>query len=57
MRATVSRAVDGTMRCEVAGDQDSSLLATLARANALAIRPPHAPAAKPGSAIDYIALD
>jgi molybdopterin molybdotransferase len=38
-------------------DQDSSLLATLARANALAIRPPHAPAAKAGSAIFYIPLD
>jgi molybdopterin molybdotransferase len=57
MRATVSPAADGTMRCEVAGDQDSSLLATLARANALAIRPPHAPAARAGSAIFYIPLD
>jgi molybdopterin molybdotransferase len=57
MRATVSPAADGMMRCEVAGDQDSSLLATLARANALAIRPPHAPAAKAGSAIFYIPLD
>jgi molybdopterin molybdotransferase len=57
MRATVSPAADGTMRCEVAGDQDSSLLATLARANALVIRPPHAPAARAGSAIFYIPLD
>jgi molybdopterin molybdotransferase len=57
MRATVSLAADGSMRCAMAPDQDSSLLATLARANALAIRPPHAPAAKAGSAIDYIALD
>ncbi len=45
------------MRCEVAGNQDSSLVATLARANALTIRPPHAPAAKAGSAISYIPLD
>jgi molybdopterin molybdotransferase len=57
MRAVVSLAADGLMRCEVAGNQDSSLVATLARANALAIRPPHAPAAKPGSAISYIPLD
>jgi molybdopterin molybdotransferase len=57
MRATVSPAADGMMRCEVAGDQDSSLLATLARANALAIRQPHAPATKAGSAIFYIRLD
>jgi len=56
MRATVSPDADGTMRCEVAPDQDSSLLATLARANALAVRPPHAPAAKAGSAISYIPL-
>ncbi len=57
MRAVVSLAADGLMRCEVAGNQDSSLVATLARANALAVRPPHAPAAKPGSAISYIPLD
>jgi molybdopterin molybdotransferase len=56
MRATVSPAADGMMRCEVAGNQDSSLLATLARANALAVRPLHAPAAKAGSAIPYIPL-
>jgi molybdopterin molybdotransferase len=56
MRATVSLAADGTMRCEVAENQDSSLLATLARANALAVRPPGAPAAKAGSAISYIPL-
>jgi molybdopterin molybdotransferase len=57
MRATVSPTADGMMRCEVAPDQDSSLLATLARANALAVRLPHAPAAKAGSAIPYIPLD
>ncbi len=56
MRATVSPAANGVMRCEVAGNQDSSLLATLARADALAVRPPHAPAAKAGSAISYISL-
>ncbi len=56
MRATVSLAADGTMRCEVARDQDSSLLATLARANALAVRPPHAPAAKAGSPVACINL-
>jgi molybdopterin molybdotransferase len=56
MRAIVNPAADGMMRCEVAGNQDSSLLATLARATALAVRPPHAPAAKAGSAISYIPL-
>ncbi|MFQ5565588.1 MAG: gephyrin-like molybdotransferase Glp [Paracoccaceae bacterium] len=57
MRAIVSPGAGGTMRCEVAADQDSSLLATLARANALAVRPPHAPAAKAGSEVAYIPLD
>ena len=56
MRATVSPAADGLMRCAVAENQDSSLLATLARANALAVRPPHAPAAKAGGAVSYIPL-
>jgi molybdopterin molybdotransferase len=57
MRATVSLAADGMMRCEVSENQDSSLVATLARANALAVRAPHAPAAKAGSAISYISID
>jgi molybdopterin molybdotransferase len=56
MRATVSPAANGTMRCQTANNQDSSLLATQAHSNALAIRPPHAPAAEPGSAISYILL-
>jgi molybdopterin molybdotransferase len=57
MRAVVSPAADGIMRCEVAENQDSSLLATLARANALAVRPPEAPPARAGSPIAYIPLD
>jgi molybdopterin molybdotransferase len=57
MRAIVSSGANGTMRCAMTEDQDSSLLVTLAHANALAIRPPHARAAKAGSAIDYISLD
>ena len=57
MRATVSLATDGNMLCDMAADQDSSMIATLAQANALVVRPPRAPAAKAGSKIDYIALD
>ncbi|HUF85892.1 MAG TPA: gephyrin-like molybdotransferase Glp [Thermohalobaculum sp.] len=57
MRAVVDLAADGLMRCEVAENQDSSLLAVLARANALAVRPAHAPAARAGSPIGYIKLD
>jgi molybdopterin molybdotransferase len=57
MRATVSLAADGSVRCRMARDQDSSLLATLARANALVVRPANAPAAVAGGNVDYIALD
>lgn len=52
MRAAVG--VDGL--CEVFENQDSSLVATLARANALVVRPPGAPAATAGDTISYIAL-
>ena len=57
MRAVVSPAADGIMRCEVAENQDSSLVATLARANALAVRPPGAAPARAGSPVAYIPLD
>jgi molybdopterin molybdotransferase len=57
MRATVTLAADGRMRCEVAENQDSSLVGTLSRANALAVRLPNAPAASAGSPITYIPLD
>ena len=57
MRATVTLAADGMMRCAVAENQDSSLVTTLARANALAIRAPNAAAARAGSVIRCIPLD
>lgn len=37
--------------------QDSAMLSRLEASNALAIRPPHAPAAKKGSYIDFLPLD
>ena len=37
--------------------QDSARLSTLSKADALAIRPPHAPAAKKGESIDALLLD
>jgi molybdopterin molybdotransferase len=52
MRAEV--AADGT--CTVFENQDSSLVATLARANALVVRAPHAPAAPAGADVSYIPL-
>lgn len=36
--------------------QDSSLLSVLAQAEALIVRPPHAPAAKAGDLVDYLTL-
>jgi molybdopterin molybdotransferase len=49
LRATVTGSRDGVPEVIVAGRQDSSMLATLARADCLLIRPPHAPAARAGS--------
>ncbi len=57
MRATVTLAADGTLRCEVAADQDSSLVGILARANALAVLAPNAPAARAGAPVPVILLD
>ena len=57
MRAILSMAADGSMRAEVAENQDSSLVTTLARANGLVVRDPHAPALPAGSRVAYIPLD
>ena len=48
MRATLSRDDEGRLMAHVVANQDSSLLAIFARAEALVIRPPHAPAAESG---------
>ena len=37
--------------------QDSSMLSSLARADALIVRPPHAPAAKNGDRVPILLLD
>ncbi|MEE4350841.1 MAG: gephyrin-like molybdotransferase Glp [Pacificimonas sp.] len=47
--------MDGTVR--PLSTQDSSQLAILARADALIVRPPHAPAAEPGTAVPVMLLD
>ncbi|MEO1490782.1 MAG: gephyrin-like molybdotransferase Glp [Pseudomonadota bacterium] len=52
MRAEVSE--DGT--CTVFENQDSSLVATLARANALVVRAPHADALPEGAPVRFIPL-
>jgi molybdopterin molybdotransferase len=48
LRATLSRDEHGAVVATPLADQDSSLLSVLARAEALVIRAPHAPAAKAG---------
>jgi molybdopterin molybdotransferase len=53
MRAVVD---DGEESVTVFDNQDSSLLATLARANALVVRPPHAQVAPAGAQVRYIPL-
>ena len=48
LRATLSRAPDGTLTATPFEKQDSSMLSALSAAGALVMRPPHAPAAKAG---------
>ncbi|WP_434220922.1 molybdopterin molybdotransferase MoeA [Paralimibaculum aggregatum] len=59
MRAVLGRPAPGAALPEVRvfENQDSSLLATLAQANAVAVRPPHAPALPEGAEIEAIPLD
>ena len=48
LRASLDRTADGLVRATPFRKQDSSRLRMLAQANALIVRPPHAPAAKAG---------
>lgn len=48
--------VDTTGGCEVFENQDSSLVGTLSRANALVVRPPGAACAPPGTEVPFIPL-
>ena len=57
MRASVTTDHDGRLRVTPFPRQDSSHLRVLAQADALAIRPPHAAAAKIDDFIDLIRLD
>ena len=56
LRARLETAGDGTAVAHTAAKQDSSMVKTLARADALVLRPPHAPAAAVGDAVEIIAL-
>lgn len=57
LRASLEAAPDGVPVATAFALQDSSMLKTLARADALILRPPHAPAAPVGAAVTVIPLD
>lgn len=56
LRAAARRGEDGTLVVSPFGKQDSSMLAFMARADALVIRPPHAPPARAGDPCQAILL-
>ncbi len=56
LRASLSRDDKGDIVATPYGKQDSSMFATIARADALVIRKPFAPALNAGSAVEFIAL-
>lgn len=53
-RADYMRAAHGDGGVVAAAIQDSSMLRTLARADCLIVRPPHAPAANPGDSVEIL---
>ncbi|MBL8806555.1 MAG: molybdopterin molybdotransferase MoeA [Rhodospirillales bacterium] len=56
LRATLERQPDGRLVVTPFGKQDSSMMALLASADALAIRPSNAPAAQKGEPIEIVRL-
>jgi len=56
LRATTTKDARGNLVVTPFGKQDSSMLSRLARADALILREPHAPAVKAGDAVDIIDL-
>lgn len=57
LRAELLRDADGGLVARPFAVQDSSMLATLARADGLVVRPPHAPPASAGDPVEVIPLD
>ncbi len=57
MRARLSRDAEGVLLATPVADQDSSLVKTMARADGLIVRAPHAPPAKAGEACRVIPFD
>jgi molybdopterin molybdotransferase len=54
LRATLSRASDGTLEVRPFGKQDSSMMSLLARSDCLVVRPPLAPAAQAGDSVEIV---
>lgn len=57
LRATLSRTGDGMPAVTPFSRQDSSMFATMARADALIVRPPFVPPARAGDAVEIIDLE
>ncbi len=57
LRACLVGREGGEAVLEAASRQDSSMFATFAHAEALIVRPPHAPAAAAGSCVPFVPLD
>lgn len=57
LRAELTRDEAGGLVADAFPVQDSSMLSLLARANALIVRRPHAPAVEPGDNVEIISLD
>jgi molybdopterin molybdotransferase len=54
LRATLATAADGVREATPFAKQDSSMLSLLAQADCLVVRPPHAPAAAAGEAVEIV---
>ncbi|HJM61133.1 MAG TPA: gephyrin-like molybdotransferase Glp [Alphaproteobacteria bacterium] len=54
LRAKLRHGEDGALKAEAFTVQDSSMLSALAGADALILRPPHAPAAEAGDVVDVL---
>ena len=57
LRATLTRDGSGALIATPFAKQDSSMLSLLVKAQCLVVRPPHAPAAPQGTAVDIIPLE
>jgi molybdopterin molybdotransferase len=57
LRASLTESEDGALVATAFASQDSAMLRRLQQADALILRPPHAPAAPAGASVPVIRLD